>query len=63
MSVSEKKLISISEFCRMAGIGLTRGCAAAKEGALPVPIVRVGKRLMIPRAAAERMLQGDSHAR
>ena len=45
-----------------ARLGIDRGTAyrLAKDDRLPVPVLRVGKRLLIGRAALDRVLAGES---
>jgi excisionase family DNA binding protein len=48
---------TIAEAAELLGIG--RNCAyeSAKSGSLPV--IRLGKRLLVPRAALDRLLAGE----
>jgi excisionase family DNA binding protein len=50
--------MTIPEFCRALGIGRNQGYAAASKGELPVPLIRIGKRVLVSRAAVERLLAG-----
>jgi excisionase family DNA binding protein len=52
----QKQTISIEEAAKVLGIGRNNAYAAARSG--EIPTIRIGKRLLVPRAALERMLQG-----
>jgi len=49
---------SISEIAEALGIGLSTAYRHAREGELPT--VRLGKRLLVPAQAIERLLRGES---
>jgi hypothetical protein len=42
------------------GIGRTLGYQLAREGRFPCPVIRAGRRLLVPTAALERVLAGNS---
>ena len=48
--------ITVAEAARLLGIGRNQAYEAARRGELPV--IRIGKRLIVPLAALERILQG-----
>jgi excisionase family DNA binding protein len=50
----ERLTYSIPEAARQLGIGINSAYAAAKNGTLPV--VKIGDRLLVPRAALAAML-------
>lgn len=51
-----KKTMSIPEFSKEYGISRSLGCKLAREG--KIPVIRLGdKRIMVPVAAAEHMLE------
>lgn len=58
----EKKVITIPEAAEALGIGKNSAYEAAKRG--EIPVLRIGRRLVVPRAAFERLLQeaGGSQA-
>lgn len=58
-SPTERLTLTIEETA--ARLGIDRGTAyrLAKEDRLPAPVIRLGKRLVIGRAALERVLSGD----
>lgn len=51
-----KLTCSVAEAARRLGIGRNLGYDAARRGELPV--VRIGKRLVVPLAALEKLLAG-----
>ena len=54
--------LTIPQFCRLAGINRNSGYQAAKRNELPVQTIRVGKRILIPRRAAEDIFGLDAVA-
>jgi len=50
----EKQAISIKEASQQLGISLSSAYEAANSGELP--IIRIGKRILVPVAALEKML-------
>jgi hypothetical protein len=50
--------MNIPEYCRLAGIGTKLGYELAKRNELPVPVIRMGRRLVLPRAAVMRLFNG-----
>jgi len=58
--LTEGKLtMTIPEFARLAGISKNQAYSLAATDALGVPIIRFGKRLVLPRKAALNLLQGE----
>jgi excisionase family DNA binding protein len=53
---TERMTLTIPEAAKALGIGRNAGYEAARRG--DIPTIRIGKRLLVPRAALERMLQG-----
>ena len=53
-----KHTVSVPEAGRILGIGRNSAYAGAERG--EIPIIRVGKRLVVPRAALERLLTGQT---
>lgn len=51
----ERATLTIEEAAKMLGIGRQSAYAAAREGYLPV--IRIGRRLLVPRAGIDRMLE------
>jgi excisionase family DNA binding protein len=54
----QKQTISIDEAAKVLGIGRNKAYEAAHCG--EIPTIRIGKRLLVPLAALERMLQGSA---
>ena len=50
--LADKKLLSMKEFCRYAGIGKTKARSYADENGL---IVRIGRRVMVDRMKFDRL--------
>ena len=48
--------ISVPEAAKILGVGRNQGYEAVKNG--QIPVIRIGKRLLVPLAALERMLRG-----
>ena len=52
----EKQTLTIDEAAKVLGVGRNKAYEAAKRG--EIPTIKIGKRILVPRAALERMLQG-----
>ena len=52
----ERQTVSIPECARALGISLGGAYSAARRDELPVPVIRIGRRYLVPRAALERVL-------
>ncbi|RWN28896.1 helix-turn-helix domain-containing protein [Mesorhizobium sp.] len=50
--------ITIVEAAHRLGIGRNQAYEAAKRG--EIPSIKIGKRLLVPKAALERMLSGQA---
>jgi excisionase family DNA binding protein len=53
---SERRTVSVEEAGRILGISRGSAYGLAKSGELPT--IRLGKRVLVPKAALERMLAG-----
>ncbi len=53
---ANRRTLTIPEAAKALGISRNAGCEAARRG--EIPTIRIGKRLLVPLAAFERMLQG-----
>jgi excisionase family DNA binding protein len=53
---SVRRTVSVDEAGQILGISRGAAYALAKKGALPT--IRLGKRVLVPKAALERMLAG-----
>jgi excisionase family DNA binding protein len=51
---SGRATLTVEEAAKLLGIGRSQGYEAAARGELP--IIRIGKRMLVPKAALERML-------
>ena len=49
----------IPEVARRLGIGHTLAYKLAKDGCLPVPVIRLGRRVVVPRSALDRLLTDE----
>ena len=58
----ERKTYSIDETSELLGLSRNTTFELARENKLPVPVVRVGKRLLVVRAALDRFLSGEAAA-
>ena len=54
MNDQERQTLTIEEAARALGVGRNAAYDAARRGDLPV--IRLGRRLVVPRAALERLL-------
>jgi excisionase family DNA binding protein len=54
----ERKTYKVEEVGKLLGIGRNQAYDAAKRGDFPT--IRIGKRLLVPKAALDRMLAGES---
>jgi hypothetical protein len=60
LAVPQPETTSIEIASRRLGIGRSLGFQLAREGRFPVPIIRAGRRLLVPTAPLERVLRGES---
>jgi excisionase family DNA binding protein len=51
---TERKTYKIEEAGRLMGVGRNQAYEAARRG--DIPTIRIGKRLLVPRAALDRLL-------
>lgn len=54
---AERQTLTVEEAARVLGIGRGSAYEAARVGHLPT--IRIGRRLLVPRVALERLLAGD----
>jgi len=52
----ERETHTLREACARLGVGKTLGYELARVGRFPVPVIRVGRRLLVSRAAVDRLL-------
>ena len=55
---AERQTLTVEEAASLLGIGRTLAFQMARDGRLPV--IRFGRRILVPRVALERMLTGDT---
>jgi excisionase family DNA binding protein len=51
---------SIEDAAKRLNIGRNQAYQAARDDKLPIPVIRIGRRLLIPTAALDRLLNGES---
>ena len=56
----ERRTLTVEEAGQWLGIGRSAAYAAANRGELPT--IRIGRRLVVPKDALERMLSGEGTA-
>jgi excisionase family DNA binding protein len=56
----ERATLSLEELAALLGIARSTVFALAKRDALPVPVIRLGRRLVVSRELVERLLAGES---
>jgi excisionase family DNA binding protein len=54
-SHSSRRTITIPEVAKLLGIGRNQAYEAARRG--EIPVIKIGKRMLVPLVALERMLQ------
>jgi excisionase family DNA binding protein len=59
-SVVQRRTLTVEEAGRILGLGRGASYAAAKRG--EIPTIRLGRRLVVPTDALERMLAGEVDA-
>jgi len=59
MRTTEKLTITIPEFARLAGISKNQAYSLAANDALGVPVIRLGRRMVLPRKQVLRLLEGE----
>ncbi|MGK2964027.1 MAG: helix-turn-helix domain-containing protein [Tepidiformaceae bacterium] len=52
----ERGTLTIGEAAQRLGVGKAAAYQAAREDRLPVPVIRVGRRILVSRAALEAVL-------
>lgn len=56
---SNRETASITEVAHRFGIARSTAYELAASGRLPVPVIRLGRRMVVPRAALDRLLALD----
>ena len=57
----ERDVLTVEEAAQRLGIGRGSAYEAARRG--EIPIIRIGRRILVPRLAFERMLSEAGHRR
>ncbi len=57
--MQEKLTMSIPEFAQATGISKNLAYDLARRDKLPVPVIHLGKRLLLSRRAVEKLFQDD----
>lgn len=63
MPQDSRLTMNLPELAALIGVGRSSVYQAALRNELPVPVIRIGRRLVVPRSAVEALLQvgsGDS---
>lgn len=55
-----RSVVPIRDVFRALGLGPTAGYRLARHGRLPVPVLRVGRKLVVPAAPLQRLLDGET---
>ncbi len=58
MTETHSKTLTIREAAKELNIGLNQAYEAAHRG--EIPIIKIGKRMLVPRVAFERLLRGET---
>ena len=53
-------VMTIPEFCLAMKISRTFGYQLAREDKLPVPVIHIGRRLLVSRKAVDQLLESES---
>jgi excisionase family DNA binding protein len=59
MSDSTSAAYSVDEVAALLGVNRLTVYSAIKRNEAPFPIVRIGRRIVVPKAAVDRMLGGE----
>ena len=55
-----RETCDICEAARRLGLGRNAAYEAVKRNAFPVPVIRVGRRILVPMRALNRLLSGEA---
>ncbi len=58
-----RRTMDIPELARVLGIGTRQAYQAARRDELPVPTIRLGKRMVVSKDAVERLLLGSDNTK
>lgn len=54
--MDSSRVMTIEAFAGLVGVSRSHAYALASKDSLPVPVIRIGKRVVVSRAAVERLL-------
>ena len=54
-----RRTYSIEEVAEILGLGRNATYVAARSDRLPVPVIRIGRRMVVSKAALDRLVAGD----
>ena len=55
-----RKTVDVAEASQELGINKLTAYDSIRRGDFPLPVIKIGRRYVIPRAALERLLAGES---
>ena len=58
MDNNERLTVTLPEFARLAGISKNQAYLLASTNQLGVPVIRLGRRMVLPRKAVVALLEG-----
>jgi predicted DNA-binding transcriptional regulator AlpA len=61
MEDNERLTVDAPVAFRILGISRNTGYSLIQRGQFPLPVVKAGRRLLIPKVAIERLLQGEGN--
>jgi excisionase family DNA binding protein len=61
--VPNKSLLSVEEAATLLGVTRDTVYRSIRAGTFPLPVYLIGKRMRIPRASVERLLEGSAPTR
>ena len=59
MAVAERSTVNIDEAAQTLGVSRLTLYSAIRNGESPVPVIKIGKRLVVPKAALAKLLSGE----
>ena len=60
MDTPERKTMTVMEAAKTLGVSRNKAYEGARRG--EIPTIKIGGRILVPRAALERLLQGAANA-
>jgi excisionase family DNA binding protein len=63
MKSNQTQTLSIEEVAPILGVGVSTLYRSIARGEFPLPIIRIGGRILVPRDALEAVLRGESVSR